>query len=69
MTTLWTSAPLVLADGLVVETRASLDGVTTGKQVDGVYASDTLMTPEQAMQHADDLTRAAAIVLQARAAH
>jgi hypothetical protein len=34
-----------------------------------VYASDTLMTPEQAMQHADDLTRAAAIVLQARAAH
>jgi hypothetical protein len=51
---------------MAVETRASLEGVTVGKQVDGVYASDTLMTPEQAMEHADNLTRAAAIVLQAR---
>lgn len=57
---------MTLADGLLVETRASLEGVTVGKQVDGVYASDMLLTPEQALEHADNIKRAAHIVLQAR---
>jgi hypothetical protein len=46
----WTSSQIQLSDGLVVEVRASAEGVTAGKQVDGVFASDTLYTPEQADQ-------------------
>lgn len=43
----WQSEHLQI-DGMTVDVRASKEGVTSGRTVDGVYASDLLMTPEQA---------------------
>lgn len=56
----WTSNPIHLVEGLVIEVRASSDGVTIAKQVDGVYASDMLLTAAQASELADALRAAAA---------
>jgi hypothetical protein len=37
-----------LVDGIELQIHASDEGVTLGKLVDGVYASDLLLTPDQA---------------------
>lgn len=53
-------------DGIEIQIHASDEGVTFGKLVDGVYASDLLLTPEQAMELADALTEAATACIAAR---
>lgn len=63
----WQSTPIPV-DGIEVQANAAQDGVTFGKLVDGVYASDLLLTPEQAMELADALTEGAAKCLAAREA-
>lgn len=62
---LWTSNPIAV-NGIEVQVQASDDGVTVGKTVDGIYASDLLLTPEIAMQLADALTQGAAKCLAER---
>ena len=57
---------LIHIDGLDVQAHAGVEGVTFGKMVDGVYASDLLMTPDQAQQVIDGLTAAKAKCLEAR---
>jgi hypothetical protein len=42
----WQSNPIAV-DGVEVQVQASVEGVTLGKSVDGVYASDLLLTAEQ----------------------
>lgn len=61
----WQSTP-VPVDGIEVQVHAARDGVTFGKLVDGVYASDLLLTPEQACDIAEALTTGAAKCLAAR---
>lgn len=61
----WQSSPIPV-DGIEVRVHADADGVTLGKLVDGIYASDLVLTPEQAMQIADALTEGATRCLTAR---
>ena len=61
---IWKSNPIDV-DGIEVQVQASADGVTFGKTVEGVYASDLLLTPEQACNLAEALTQAAAKCLAA----
>lgn len=63
----WKSKPIEV-DGIQLQIHVSDDGVTLGKIHDGVYSSDLLLTPEQAMELADALTQAAAKCLAARGA-
>lgn len=63
----WQSTPIPV-DGIELQVHAAQDGVTFGKLVDGVYASDLLLTPEQAMELAEALTEAATAVIAAREA-
>jgi len=53
-------------DGFEVRVDASADGVDLGKVSGGIYASDLLLTPEQAMALADALTEGATRCLAAR---
>lgn len=53
-------------DGFEVRVDASADGVDLGKVSGGIYASDLLLTPEQAMAIADALTEGATRCLAAR---
>ena len=54
----WQSEPIAV-DGIAVSIHATDRGVILGKLHDGVYSSDILFTPEQAMELADALTEAA----------
>ncbi len=56
----WTSEQISLDAGMAIQVHASEQGVSVAKQVDGVFASDTLYTPEQAEQLAAALTEGAA---------
>lgn len=67
MNATWQSPP-VRVDGIDVSVHATPRGVIFGKLSDGVYSSDLLLTPEQAMELADALTQAAAKCLAARGA-
>jgi hypothetical protein len=58
--TTWTSEPIHLSTDLCIDVQASTDGVTCRKSVEGVYASDALLTPEQAEQYAKALIEGAA---------
>lgn len=61
----WTSTPIHI-DGIDLQVSSSVDGVTVGRTIDGVYASDLLLTPEQAMEIAEALTEGAAKCLSDR---
>ena len=67
METSWQSAPIQI-DGITVDVRADANGVELGKTVDGLYASDLHLTPEQARAIAGALTEGAARCLAAREA-
>jgi hypothetical protein len=58
--TTWTSAPIHVADDLLIDVQASSEGVTCRKSVDGVYASDLLLTPDQAKQYGQALIEGSA---------
>lgn len=58
--TTWTSKPIHISDDLLIDVQASSEGVTCRKSVEGVYASDLLLTPEQATQYGQALTTGAA---------
>lgn len=60
---------LIAVDGIEVRVHASVEGVTLGKLVDGIYASDLVLTPEQAMELADALTEGATACIAARGEH
>ncbi|MGC1550809.1 MAG: hypothetical protein WA777_19985 [Rhodanobacter sp.] len=62
---IWQSASIQI-DGMTIDVRANRDGVTSGRMVNGVYASDLLMSPEQAIEYAEALTEGAAHCLAAR---
>jgi hypothetical protein len=54
-------------DGILIDVRTNEAGkVIIGKQVGDVYAADTALTPEQAMELSDYLTEGAAKCLAAR---
>jgi hypothetical protein len=61
----WQSKPLQI-NGMTIDVRANRDGVTSGRTVDGIYASDLLMAPEQAIEYAKALTEGATRCLAAR---
>jgi len=63
----WQSAS-VAVDGITIDIKADADGVELGKTVDGLYASDLHLTPEQARAIADALIEGAARCLAAREA-
>lgn len=54
----WQSKPITI-DGIEVQVHADEDGVTFGKIVDEVYASDLVLTTAQARQIGNDLIDAA----------
>lgn len=54
----WQSHPIHV-DGMHIDVRADKSGVTCGKTVEGVYASDLLLSPEQALAYAAALQEAA----------
>lgn len=56
----WSSEPIQLAHHMAIVVHATASGVSIGKQVDGVFASDTLYTPEQAEELAKALITASA---------
>jgi hypothetical protein len=56
----WTSEPIHLSHDLFVDVQASEDGVTCRKSVEGVYASESLLTPEQSKQYGEYLIEGAA---------
>lgn len=58
--TTWTCPPINVSDDLLIDVQASADGVLIRKSVEGVYASDVLLTPEQAEQYGKALTEGAA---------
>jgi hypothetical protein len=61
----WQSSPIKV-DGFELRVDSSNNGVDLGKVSGGIYASDLLLTPEQAMELADALTQGAAHCLAAR---
>lgn len=61
----WQSNPIHV-DGIDLQIHASADGVTFGKMVDGVYASDLLLTPEEAQELITALTIGLAECLEAQ---
>jgi hypothetical protein len=61
----WQSSSIHIGD-IEARVHASDEGVTLGKLVDGVYASDLQLTPEQACALADALTEGVARCLAAR---
>jgi hypothetical protein len=60
--TTWTSEPIHLSADLAVDVQATAEGVTCRKSVEGVYASDVLLTAEQAEQYGKALIEASAHV-------
>lgn len=46
---IWQSTPIKV-DGMTVDVRADNHGVTQGRTVGGIYASDLLLTPDQARE-------------------
>lgn len=58
--TTWTSNPIHISDDLVIDVQATSEGVVIRKSVEGVYASDVLLTQEQAEQYGKALTEGAA---------
>lgn len=62
----WQSEPLHI-DGVTVDVKASVEGVTLGQSVDGVYASDTLLEPEQAIAYGNALITAGEKCIEFRA--
>lgn len=58
--TTWTSEVIHLSADLAVDVQATEDGVTCRKSVEGVYASDVLLTAEQAEQYGKALIEGAA---------
>jgi hypothetical protein len=58
--TTWTSDPIHVSDDLQIDVQASPEGVTCRKSVEGVYASDLLLTPDQAEQYGKALIEASA---------
>jgi hypothetical protein len=61
----WQSSTIEV-NGFELRVDASANGVDLGKVSGGIYASDLLLTPEQAMELADALTQGAAQCLAAR---
>lgn len=58
--TTWTSEPIHVSDDLLIDVQATSEGVTCRKSVEGVYASDLLLTPNQAEQYGKALIEASA---------
>ncbi len=58
--TTWTSKPIHISEDLHIDVQANEEGVTCRKSVEGVYASDLLLTPEQAEQYGKALIEGAA---------
>ena len=56
----WTSDPITLADGLVIQVVVTHEGISVSKQVDGVFASDTLYDADQAEKLGKALIEASA---------
>lgn len=54
----WQSTPIAV-DGIEVQIRSNESGVTFGKTVEGVYASDLLLTPDEARRLARALLEGA----------
>ena len=53
----WQSAPIAI-DGITIDIKADASGIDFGKTVDGVYASDLHLAPEDALAIADALQEA-----------
>lgn len=51
----WQSSPIQV-DGIELQIHASDAGVTFGKMIDGIYASDLLLDPSQTLQLIEALT-------------
>jgi hypothetical protein len=58
--TTWTSEAIHISDDLLIDVQATSEGVTCRKSVEGVYASDLLLTPEQAKQYGQALIEGSA---------
>lgn len=61
----WQSNPIEV-EGFEIRVDAGANGVDLGKVMSGVYASDLLLTPEQAIELAEALTTGAAKCFAAR---
>jgi hypothetical protein len=55
----WTSEEIRI-DGMTLRVEADAQGVTAGRTVDGVYASDLHLTADEAVQYANALNAGAA---------
>lgn len=58
--TTWTSAAIQISADLAVDVEATAEGVMARKSVEGVYASEVLLTAEQAEQYGKALIEGAA---------
>lgn len=63
MSSTWNTATIRLDAGVDLHVAVADGRVVAGKTVDDVDASDTKMTPEEAMAYADALTAAATFLL------
>lgn len=67
MSSNWNAEPIHLSPELSLNTAGSADGVSCGKTINGIYASDLVLTPAQARAYAANLLRAADVAEQAGA--
>lgn len=63
MEILWTLPPVRVASGAELQVKATTEGVIDSYTLDGDHVVETMLTEEETMQHADNLTRAATFLL------